>query len=187
MPAKYTEEQRIAAFWAKVNKESGHWCNGIQCWFWIAGHLTKGYGYFSNGKRQIGAHVFAYELEIGPVPKDMFVLHRCDNPQCVNPAHLFAGSAKQNMRDMMEKGRDDFPFSTRPELIPRGDDHYTRRHPERVRRGEQLTHTKLTTQQVEEIRARDEAGEKGYMLATEYGVSKAQISRIINYHNRQHG
>lgn len=63
------------------------------------------YGVFLVNGRSINAHRFAYQIAHGPVPDDMFVCHRCDNPPCVNPAHLFLGTHVDNMQDMISKGR----------------------------------------------------------------------------------
>ena len=91
-------------FWDKVDKSS-------DCWEWLAGKVPSGYGAFLfNGKLQ-GAHRVSFQLTHGPIPEGDYygtagVLHRCDNPSCVNPDHLFLGSPSDNMRDKVEKGRD---------------------------------------------------------------------------------
>ena len=93
-------------FWAKVARGGS-----IDCWEW-QGHLTpKGYGQiytgtYIDGRRCIkGAHRVAWELQRGDIPAGMQVCHICDNPSCVNPAHLFLGTQKDNMQDMSCKGR----------------------------------------------------------------------------------
>lgn len=77
------------------------------CWLWTGCVTPKGYGYVgpkvSSGSRF--AHRISWEAANGPVPDGMFVLHRCDNPPCVNPAHLFLGTARDNTEDMVRKGR----------------------------------------------------------------------------------
>jgi len=90
-----TAEER---FWEKVDKTAG-------CWVWTATTNKKGYGRFWNGERLVGAHRWAYERYVGPVPEGHMVLHRCDNPPCVRPDHLFLGGAIANAGDMMLKGR----------------------------------------------------------------------------------
>ena len=97
-------------FWAKVKKTRN-------CWLWTAGCFNnprghgRSYGCFCLGSRTDGtrkmhpAHRVAYELSVGPVPADMKLLHKCDNPRCVNPAHLFLGTQRQNIADMVVKGR----------------------------------------------------------------------------------
>ena len=92
-------------FWSKVNKDAP---NG--CWEWTASRNRQGYGYFGvklapkNWKIK-KAHRVAYELTVGQVPDGLNVLHRCDNPPCVNPDHLFVGDQSVNMRDAVAKGR----------------------------------------------------------------------------------
>lgn len=84
------------------------------CWNWLGGLFKEtGYGKFNAGKGENGktitayAHRVSYELHTGPIPEGMQVLHRCDNPRCVRPDHLFLGTQLDNMRDMIAKGRHD--------------------------------------------------------------------------------
>jgi hypothetical protein len=85
-------------FWAKVQKTDG-------CWLWTA-CVVRRYGQFgvSSGVR-MRAHRYSWELVHGAVPDGLWVLHRCDNPLCVNPEHLFLGDVGVNSRDMVAKGR----------------------------------------------------------------------------------
>jgi len=88
-------------FWSKVRKAKG-------CWVWQAGGHKFGYGEFhlGGGSNYVRAHRFSWVLaNERPVPKGMSVLHRCDNPLCVRPSHLFLGSQRDNVLDMVQKGR----------------------------------------------------------------------------------
>lgn len=76
------------------------------CWLWLA-FGPRGYGVMSLGRKgqKMGAHRMAWALANGPIPDDMFICHKCDTPPCVNPDHLFVGTALDNMRDRADKGR----------------------------------------------------------------------------------
>jgi hypothetical protein len=77
------------------------------CLEWTCGTHRQGYGLTSNPelKKMVTTHRMAYELEFGAIPDEMHVLHKCDNPPCCNPNHLFLGTHQDNMLDMKEKGR----------------------------------------------------------------------------------
>ena len=85
-------------FWAKVQKTE-------TCWLWVAGTDRDGYGQFLVGRLPHRAHRISWALYHGTVPDGAHVLHTCDIPRCVNPAHLFLGDQAINMRDRSEKGR----------------------------------------------------------------------------------
>lgn len=75
------------------------------CAEWTGARSRGGHGQIGIDGRRVGTHRVAWTLAYGPIPDGMFVCHRCDNPPCVNPAHLFLGTALDNMRDMVTKGR----------------------------------------------------------------------------------
>lgn len=83
---------------SSINMEYG-------CMEWIAGKDRGGYGIIKFANKNTRAHRAAYELWIGQIPEGMCVLHKCDNPSCINPEHLFLGTQQDNMIDMSNKGR----------------------------------------------------------------------------------
>lgn len=89
-------------FFSKVSVPSEE-----SCWEWTAGRFNHGYGVFcaSSKKRAALAHRVSYELCIGPIPEGLHVLHSCDNPPCVNPAHLSVGTNQDNCQDKVARGR----------------------------------------------------------------------------------
>jgi hypothetical protein len=91
----------ISRFWDKVAVRGPD-----DCWEWQAGCFKRGYGAFAfDGHKPGYAHRFSYELHHGPIPEGMRVLHECDNPPCVNPKHLRAGTQKDNIQDAVNKDR----------------------------------------------------------------------------------
>lgn len=75
------------------------------CWNWIGGKYSNGYGCMFVGRKLTGAHRVSWMVHNGAIPSGMQILHRCDNPPCVNPDHLFLGSQLENIRDMLGKNR----------------------------------------------------------------------------------
>lgn len=139
-------------FWSKVDKRGPN-----ECWLWTAVVNEHGYGVMRPEGRRHGPTIKAHRVSLMLAGVDIegrFVLHSCDTPRCVNPAHLSAGDHKENVADMV--GR------------------------ERQARGSRSGMAKLTEQQVAEIRARAGSGELHRILAAEYGVGRSTISRIVS-------
>jgi hypothetical protein len=141
-------------FWKKVKKLETGKC----CWEWTTGLNQQGYGEFKVNSKDISAHRFSYQLHHNRLIHDgMYIMHFvCDNPKCVNPAHLKEGSHQDNMTDMVNKCRS--------------------------AKGDKNGNSKLTEAQVLEIREKYSQGVSSYRkLGQEYEVSHTVISKIINY------
>jgi len=148
-----TNEER---FWSFINRDDG-------CWRWQGKKADNGYGRFWVDGGMVAAHRFSYELHHGKIPDGLFVLHRCDNPECTNPDHLFVGTLKDNMQDMVRKGR------------------------QRVQHGEKNTMSKLTESDVRSIRAKYKTGNYFQReLASEYGIALSTANQIINRNGWRH-
>lgn len=157
----------VARFWKKVNRSGPvppHAPELGNCWVWTRATGQWGYGKLRLNKRYCVAHRVSYEMENGPIPAGLLVLHRCDNPPCVRPSHLRLGTSADNTHDMHEKGR----AANEGAL------------------GMANSHAKLTDEQVIEIRERFAHGELRRSLALEFGVGVTAISYIVNGHLWKH-
>lgn len=96
LPTLTTED--IERFWQKVRKSDG-------CWEWTAGRSRNGYGLFWVSRSMFTAHRVVWTITHGEIPHGLYVCHHCDNRKCINPAHLFLGTHRDNMLDMLAKGR----------------------------------------------------------------------------------
>lgn len=156
----------LKRFWDRVDKTSG-------CWVWNGLRNSKGYGRFSIGETMALAHRVVWGFTNGGLQHGNFelcVLHRCDNPPCVNPDHLFLGTRLDNNRDMKFKGR------ARGAV---GDASGRRKYPERYM-GERCAGAKLTEDQVRQIREMYQFGVVGFIrLSKMFGVADPEIERIV--------
>jgi hypothetical protein len=135
---------------------------GDECWTWVSGSDGDGYGLFSVSGKQVRAHRFSAALHFGQIPAGIHVLHKCDNPPCVRPAHLFLGTPADNAADMLSKGRE-FRAS-----------------------GELQWMSILTNDSVLAIRRRVAEGESRAALAAEFGVCVTNVSAIVRRDTWRH-
>ena len=133
------------------------------CWGWTGRRAAFGYGLLTLYEREYRAHRVSWALENGEIPRGIFICHRCDNPPCCNPAHLYAGTPAENMRDKVERGRCN------------------------AVRGENNNLAKLTDAQVAEIRALYATRVSQYVIAERYGVTQSCVSRIVTGDTRPEG
>lgn len=143
----------------KIDEKNG-------CWIWFGAKQGDGYGQlrpnFLN-KKKTAAHRFAYELYYGPFDKNLYVCHKCDNPPCVNPLHLFLGTNRENMIDCVKKGR----------------------HGQK--KGELSSNAKLKEHQILEIRKLYAKGDITQPeLAKMFGTTRPNINSILHRQSWKH-
>lgn len=141
-------------FWSKVERGDGYW-------IWTAGKSSHGYGNFWLNGKTVAAHRFAFERACGPIPEGMELLHSCDRRACVRPDHLSIGTALDNARDAVAKGRQ--------------------------ARGVRIRNTaKLSEVQVVELRRLYRSGlANQYELAERFGCTQANVSLIVRGESRR--
>jgi hypothetical protein len=175
---KRTAEDWKPRFWSYVCKSDG-------CWTWTGSVSHQGYARFVINGHEYRASRLMWELHYGSAPSDkLLACHKCDNPVCVNPDHLFLGTQLDNMRDKVSKNRqavgDNHGSKTKPWRCPRGDRHGSKTKPDRVAKGERNGGAKLTPDNVRSIRDEYAAGgTTSRELGRKHGVSKTAILRII--------
>ncbi len=140
-------------FWKKVIKTEG-------CWYWTAATVNGGYGTISVGPPHnefIRAPRASYILSVGPIPEGLDILHHCDTPSCVRPDHLRCGTARDNMHDMIAKGR----------------------HGGGAKKGEAHFGRKLSEQEVLKIRELAQQGWSQRQLGRRFSVDRTNIACIV--------
>lgn len=160
-------EERRNRFLLKINKEGGYpqgdptYQSLGQCHLWLGGVDKWGYGKCHLGSKTWIAHRLSYTIFKGVIPDGMMILHKCDNPRCVNPDHLSAGSNADNTRDKMQRRR--HQIHTNPDCI----------------RGANNGATKLTTEDVREVRRMREAGVSLSKIGARFGVRMHTIQKLL--------
>ncbi len=156
-------------FWSKVEKGN----ESKDCWNWVAAKDTQGYGRFytnsykdSSGikrKKFEQAHRYSFKIEYGDIPVGLFICHKCDNPNCVRPTHLFAGTPKDNSIDALSKGRLNSSF--KPGKMSFKDVHNLR-IPQHIVDSIKIEYNKDTTTHMD--------------LSKKYRISARSVSDIVN-------
>lgn len=147
----------ISKFWSRVRRGEPD-----SCWLWTAGATSDGYGEIRLGGKLRYAHRTSWEIQNGPIPDGLFVLHKCDTPRCVNPSHLFLGTRLDNFDDMRAKGRASGP------------------------KGTANPSSKLTPAAVLDIRRRFASGESRASLAASFSVAWHSINKALNGERWKH-
>lgn len=151
-----SDKSLVERFWEKVEKTDS-------CWVWTGS--KDRYGWFRVGSKMTKAHRFSYIIHKGEIPLGMCVLHKCDNPPCVNPTHLYIGTMADNNRDMISKKR--FHNGANNSRKPMGENH---------------PFSKMTLKKVIKAKAEYTPGTNGGVmrLANKYGISYHSMWNILN-------
>lgn len=171
-PLPVLSERLRARFWQKIEKAGPD-----DCWLWRGTLSPKGYGIFA--RKGYRAHRISFFISTGTDPLGKLICHRCDNPPCVNPAHLFMGTDLDNLTDMAAKGRARNCAMLHPEMMARGERNGRNLHRERYPIGEAHPDAKLTEAQVREILKKGAARIPRRALALEYGCTLFNIEAIL--------
>ena len=177
-PAEFTP-QFVRNFWAKVNLEgtkpdqtNPHYRGLNRCWEWEGARLVGGYGQTKFKRRTFPAHRVSFSLINGFFPvAGIHVLHRCDNPRCVNPDHLFTGTAADNVRDKQRKGRCNSPTGSR---------HGAKTKPGYAKRAVNKSYSEVSESTVVDLRLYYATG--GFLqkrLAEMFGLSGRTVRNIL--------
>jgi predicted XRE-type DNA-binding protein len=173
MPMQRTEQELAEIITAcSINT------NEKGCWLWTGKLNSTGYGTL-GGLNQSGTHRVSYRVFIGD-PGTKMVLHKCDVRNCCNPEHLWLGTREDNMQDCAKKGRNGSTLY--PERRPRGSSHWTKQPGVKLvgQRGEKCSTSKLTSRQVEQLRALYKTGNiTQKQLGIQFGISQSQVGRIV--------
>ena len=151
------------AFWKRLGDQ------GNGCWEWPGNRNCGNYGTTTFGGKTHMAHRMAYRLSNGPIPEGHFVCHRCDNPACCRPDHLFAGTHTENMRDMAAKGRAAHT-----------------NHPELRRIGEKNVNAKLDRERVFAIMSARQSGQRIMDIAERFQVTVRTVNRVVHLKTWRH-
>ena len=141
------------------------------CMNWLGWKNKDGYGKFSIANKYTFAHRYSYEFHIGKIPDGLCVCHKCDNPSCVNPKHLFLGTHFDNMQDMKKKNRQPYKKGAPLNINNKGSKH---------------VFAKLDEDKVRDIKIKLADGVKGSILAQLYNVVDQTIYEIKNGRNWKH-
>jgi hypothetical protein len=140
-----------------------------KCWMWKNGSSDyHGYGRLYFAGKMHSAHRLSWTLTNGDIPTGLHVLHKCDNPGCCNPRHLFLGTHAANMADRQSKGRE-----------ARGERHVSRTRPDAVPRGEHVGTSKLGPDDVRAILGLHDVGAMRKDIAELFGIAGKSVERIV--------